>query len=111
MYFLVSDAVLLELVKTVGIIATAILSTIGIVLSTRNRKETKDLSVKVDGRLTELLEATKKSSSLEGHKEGVAEQKAEQKVEVTAAPVKSPIELKIGTVEVQLKPPVDNPQK
>lgn len=77
MDLLVSDAVLLEVVKTIGIIATAILSTIGIVLSTRTRKEQKDLSVKVDGRLSELLEETKKSHELMGHKAGVAEQKIE----------------------------------
>lgn len=98
-----SDTVLLEIVKTVGIIVTAILSTIAVVWTARARKEQQELSIKVDGRLTELLEETRKSSELSGHKAGVAEQKAESKVEI-AAP--SPIELKIGKLEVEMKPPV-----
>lgn len=97
-----SDTVLLEIIKTTGIIVTTILSTVAVYLGTKNKKETKDLKVAVDGRLSELLEETKKSYELKGHKEGVADQKAESKVEVVAP---APIELKIGKLEVEMKPP------
>lgn len=93
-----SDAVILEIVKTAGIIAVAILSTIGVILGRKSIKDTKELSVKVDGRLTQLLEETKKSYELAGHKAGVAEQKLE-------ASITTPIELKIPKLEVELKPP------
>lgn len=98
-----SDTVLLEIVKTVGIIVTAILSTIAVIWTAKGRKEQKELSVKVDGRLSELLEETKNRYKAEGHQAGVADQKAESKVEIAAT---SPIELKIGKLEVELKPPV-----
>lgn len=104
-----SDAVILEIVKTVGIAFTAIVSLIAAIWTARGRKETKELSVKVDGRLSDLLEATKKSSELEGHKAGVAEQKAETKSEIPAV---SPIKLELGKVEVVLQPPtVPPPEK
>lgn len=106
-----SDTVLLEIVRTVGIIATAILSTIAVYLGARARKEQKELGVKVDGRLTELMDEKIKRSELEGHKAGVAEQKAETKIEVALQPPPAPIELKIGKLEVEMKPPEKPPNE
>lgn len=103
-----SDTVILEIIKTTGIIVTTILSTVAVVWGAKNRKETKDLSVKVDGRLSELLEVSKQNAEKAGHMAGVAEQKAESKVEI-AAP--APIELKIGKLEVEMKPPTKDEEK
>lgn len=98
-----SDAVILEIVKTAGIIVTAILSTIGLIWGVRARKETKDLSVKVDGRLSELLEETKKRHEGDGFIKGMAQQKEETKQDLKDAP---PIKLDIGKVKVEVDPPI-----
>lgn len=106
----ISDAVQLAVIALVGTLLTLGTQIVMAVIQNKVRKEQKegrqeqkDLSLKVDGRLTDLLEETKKSSELLGHKAGVAEQKEESKVAIASAP---PIELKIGKLEVELKPPV-----
>lgn len=97
-----SDQVILEIVKTTGIIVTAILSTVVTIWTIKARKEQKETNIKIDGRLTQLLEEKSKSSRLEGHAQGVSDQKAEANAPVVSAP----IELKIGKLEVEMKPPV-----
>lgn len=112
-----SNEVLLEVVKTAGIIATTLLSTIGLIWGAALRREQKDLKVMVDGRLSDLIEANKVKDTALGkaegkaeqkaeHKADVKEQKAEQKVEIAAA---VPIELKIPNLVVEIKPPVIPP--
>lgn len=98
-----SDTVILEIVKTTGIIVTAILSTIAVIWGVKTRKEQQELSIKVDGRLTELLEVSKRQATLEGHKEGVKDQKAESAL----APIKA--ELSIPELKVTMTPPTITP--
>lgn len=105
-----SDTVLLEIVKTTGIIVTAILSTIAVIWGARNarevkesRKEQKELSIKVDGRLSELLEVSKQNAERAGHAAGVKDQKAE----AATVPIKA--ELNIPELKVTLTPPVTPP--
>jgi hypothetical protein len=64
----VSDAVKIALITAAGLALSGVLSTVVIVLLKR-------LEVKVDGRLTELLEANKRGDLAQGHIDGV---KAEQ---------------------------------
>jgi hypothetical protein len=59
----VSDPVEIALITAAGVALSGIFSTIVIVL-------VKRLEVKVDGRLTDLLELTKRSSHAEGLLEG-----------------------------------------
>lgn len=114
-YLLVSDPVLLAVIALIGTLLTLLTQIIMAYIQNKVRKEQKEgreeqkvLTAKVDGRLTDLLEETKKSSQLLGHKEGVAEQKEESKVAIASAP---PIELKIGKLEVELKPPTTPPEE
>lgn len=105
-----SDTVILEIVKTTGIIVTAILSTIAVVWTARNnrevkegRKETQELSIKVDGRLSELLEVSKDNAEKLGYGKGVKDQKAE----TASLPIKA--ELNIPELKVTLTPPTIPP--
>lgn len=105
-----SDDVVLEIVKTTGIIATAVLSTIVAIWTIKNnrevkenRKETQELSIKVDGRLSELLEVSKQNAERTGHAAGVKDQKAE----AASLPIKA--ELNIPELKVTLTPPTIPP--
>lgn len=98
-----SDTVILEIVKTTGIIVTAILSTIAVIWTAQSRKEQKELSIKVDGRLSELLEVSKDNAEKLGHAKGVKDQKAE----AATLPIKA--ELNIPELKVTLTPPIIPP--
>jgi len=65
-----SDAVIIEIVRAVPVIISAFLSLVAAMLSFNNRKKIEDLHVAVNGRLSQLLELTAKSSKAEGKFEG-----------------------------------------
>jgi hypothetical protein len=56
-------------------VMTLLGATVTIIISVMNRREVKQLSINVDGRLTQLLDITRASSHAEGRLEGIEVQK------------------------------------
>lgn len=107
MYLLKIDtAVLLAIIALIGTFLGFATQIILAVIQSKMREEQKLQNIKVDGRLTQLLEEKEKSAGAIGHAKGVADQKAETKAETPAV---SPIKLELGKVEVVLQPPTVPP--
>lgn len=70
-----TENVTLEIIKTVGIITTAILSTITVIFTVKGKNKIEAYHKEVNGKMGELLDTTKAL----GKAEGKAEQKEEQK--------------------------------
>lgn len=92
-----SDSLILGLASTLGPIITVIIT--AMITARANRKHKSEIKEtvseyhkEVNGKMVQLLETTKALGTAEGK---------------AAAAVAAPIELKIGKLEVELKPPVN----
>lgn len=114
-----SDTVLLAIVA--GIVAIATLIIKGIIESHAKKAETKAaleaarvthkleaVELKIDGRLTQLLEISKKEAEERGHRLGKEQAKSEEIVKVaepsTALPDTGPVKLTITEGEIKVVP-------
>lgn len=70
-----SENVILEIVKTSGIILTAILSLAGLVYTVKSNNKVEAYHKEVNGKMGELLDTTKKLGNLEGRAEQTQEEK------------------------------------
>lgn len=105
MYLLkIETSVLLAIIALGGTFLGFATQIILAIIQSRMREEQKQQNIKVDGRLTQLLEEKEKSSLAIGHAAGMKDQKAETKIEATA-----PIKLEIPELKVTMVPPTIPP--
>lgn len=107
-----SDTVQLAIVTGIVTVATIIIKGIIDAHAKRTAARLEAVEVKIDGRLTQLLELTQRAYKAEGKIEGKAEEKEKHKIEVVEThtlPVAGTTNLKI--VEGEIKVKTEKPKK
>lgn len=74
-----TENVTLEIIKTTGIIITAILSLVGLIYTVKGKNKIEAYHKEVNGKMGELLDVSKTAAKAEGNLEGRADLKQEQK--------------------------------
>lgn len=74
-----TENVTLEIIKTVGIITTAILSTLTVIFTIKGKNKIEAYHKEVNGKMGQLLDVSKTAAKAEGNLEGRSELKEEQK--------------------------------
>lgn len=74
-----SENVTLEIIKTAGIIITAILSLVGLIYTVKGKNKIEAYHKEVNGKMSELLDVSKTAAKAEGKLEAKEEIKHEQK--------------------------------
>lgn len=74
-----TENVTLEIIKTVGIVLTTIISSIALVYTVKGKNRVEEYHKEVNGKMGQLLDVSKTAAKAEGNLEGRADLKQEQK--------------------------------